>query len=204
MDFEYQLFSFSHPHKTRIEGLQLILSDLSHATRCIEIAAALRYGESEAFTIGTALQFQALISYYRCFGSGRRTPLPLDDVFKETPGLKEEHLFFRELRDKHIAHPVIKTEHNELVIAAKSADATPVGIGNYYFKYAGLSPEDMKRFSDLLRYVVTHAESTEKRLCEDLARDLFGDTKSWAEASEYFERVIDRERLYPSRPPTAD
>ena len=48
----------------------------------------------------------ALISYIRCFATGKRFGLSPETVFKGREGATEVHEFVLDLRTKHIAHSV--------------------------------------------------------------------------------------------------
>lgn len=133
----YNLYKFEHRHKDRLEDLQMIRSDLARAIECVRILVGPPPLHKHAPLFAMALQTQALVSYVRCFSTGRRAALNRD-VFSKKPLLEKEHDEFKKFRDQHIAHSAGPHEHNELIVAAKSAESAAHGIGSYNFFLLGL------------------------------------------------------------------
>ena len=153
---------------------------------------------THAPAFATALQTQALVSYVRCFATGRKNTLNRD-VFLSKPELEKDHDEFKKLRDQHVAHSTGSHEHNELIVAADSPDSAAYGIGSYNFFFAGFAPKDLKRFLSLLLYVMKQAKEEETRLGNEMAREMIGSKSSWAKARLAFSKVIHSEQLYPTR-----
>lgn len=194
----YQLFKFEHRHKDRLEDLQMIRADLQRAVQCVQVCLGPPQLASHAPVFATALQTQALVSYVRCFSTGRRTALTRE-VFKLKPQFERAHDEFKKLRDQHVAHPAGPHEHNELIVAAKSADSAAHGVGSYNFFFASFAPKGLKRFLALLLYVEKAAESEEIRLGDEMAREMIGPRSSWKKAGKAFADVIHHEQIYPTK-----
>ncbi len=78
----------------------------------------------EAFTIA------ALVRYSRCFTSGSRRRLHVEDLKTATTEEIDVHDYIRGARDWHIAHPVnLQEVHAVHLIVAATADGTPIVIG---------------------------------------------------------------------------
>jgi hypothetical protein len=194
----FNLFKFEHPHKARLEDLQMIRGDLQHAIQFTQILLGPPPLHSHAPLFATALQFQALVSYVRCFSTGRRSALS-KTLFEGDQKLEQAHEEFKRIRDQHVAHPAGKHEHNELLIAAKSPDSPARGIGSYNFFFAGLAEKDLRRFLKLLRFVAKKVEIEEKQLGDKLARDVMGPKATYARAQRAFASAIHDEQLYPTK-----
>ena len=192
------LFKFEHPHKARLEDLQMIREDLSRAIQCVRLLLGPPPMHNHAPVFASALQTQALVSYVRCFSTGRRTALKRN-VFTPRPELEKVHDEFKKLRDQHVAHPAGPHEHNELIVAAKSADSRAHSIGSYNFFFAGFPVKDLRRFLALLKFVDKQALAEENLLGNELARDLLGSRSSYARARRAFSLVVSREQLYPTK-----
>lgn len=86
----------------RVADLALHRHDLNFADEClIELS---KY--AEAPTVQQALWHAAIISYIKCFGGGVRTALDADSIYGSNALAMESYRYFRELRNKHIAHDV--------------------------------------------------------------------------------------------------
>lgn len=198
MPHSFGLFKFEHPHKARLEDLQMIRGDLGHAIQFAQILLRPPPLHSHAPLFATALQFQALVSYVRCFSTGRRSALS-KAIFAGDQALEQAHEDFKKVRDQHVAHPAGKHEHNELLIAAKSATSAARGIGSYNFSFAGFAEKDLRRLLKLLRFVAKKVELEEKQLGDELARAVMGPKATYAKARRAFASAIHDEQLYPTK-----
>lgn len=176
----------------------MIRGDLRHAVQFLQILLGPPSLHSHAPLLATALQFQALVSYVRCFSTGRRSGLT-KDVFAGDQTLEQTHEEFKKVRDQHVAHPAGKHEHNELLIAAKSAFSAARGIGSYNFFFAGFSEKDLRRFLKLVRFVAKKVELEEEQLGDEMARAVIGPKATYAKAQRAFASVIHDEQLYPTK-----
>ena len=195
---EIQLFQFQHPYKERLEDLQMIRADLGRAVECLRVLSGPPPLHTHAPVFAAALQTQALVSYVRCFSTGRRTALNRD-IFAANTKFAKDHEEFKKVRDQHVAHPAGPHEHSELIVAAESPESPAIGIGSYNFFFAGFAPKDLRRFLSLVRFVARHAEAEEKRLGDDMARNIIGPKATYAKARGVFHHVVDSEQLYPTK-----
>lgn len=198
MNPTYGLFKFEHRHKARLEDLQMIRGDLGHSIQFAQILLGPPPLHTHAPLFATALQFQALVSYVRCFSTGRRSALT-KAIFAGDQQLESAHEEFKKVRDQHVAHPAGKHEHNELLIAAKSPDSAAHGIGSYNFFFAGFAEKDLRRFLKLLRFVAKKVEVEEKQLGDEMARDIMGPKATFSKAKRAFTSVIHDEQMYPTK-----
>ena len=194
----YNLYKFEHRHKDRLEDLQMIRSDLARAIECVRILVGPPPLHKHAPVFAMALQTQALVSYVRCFSTGRRAALNRD-VFSKKPLLEKEHDEFKKFRDQHIAHSAGPHEHNEQLVAAKSAESAAHGIGSYNFFFAGFAPKDLRRFLLLLLFVDKHAKDEETRLGNEMAREIIGPKSTYSKARRSFLSVVNHEQIYPTK-----
>lgn len=192
------LYSFQHPNKGRLEDLQMIRSDLGRAAECLRILLGPPPLHTHAPLFASALQTQALVSYVRCFSTGRRTALNRD-LFASSAKYAKDHEEFKKLRDQHVAHPAGPHEHNELLVAAHSPDARAVGIGSYNYFFAGFPPKDLARFLSLVRFVTREAELEERKLGDQLAKEMMGPGATYRKALSRFAAAVESEQLYPTK-----
>lgn len=176
----------------------MIHRDMQAAIQYVQIILGPPPLHSHAPLFATALQFQALVSYVRCFSTGRRSALTRE-IFSGHPELEDMHDEFKKIRDQHVAHPAGKHEHNEILIAAKSPNSPAQGIGSYNFFFAGFIEKDLRRLLKLLRYVEKMVKAEEKRLGDELAREIMGPKATYAKAQRAFAKAIHDEQLYPTK-----
>ena len=91
----------------RLGDLSLVLLDLRSVIElCRRLGSELAKpaAERDNLTI-EALWTAALVKYVRCFTSGKRTELDAS-VFEDINGARDTHQYFKNMRDKHVAHSV--------------------------------------------------------------------------------------------------
>jgi hypothetical protein len=109
------------------------------------------------------------------------------------------HDEFKNIRDQHVAHPAGPHEHNELIVAAESADSAARAIGSYNFYFSGFPEKDLRRLLRFIRHVDRQAQDEENRLGDELARDLVGPRATYAKVQRAFISLVSQEQLYPTK-----
>lgn len=91
----------------QLGDLSLVLLDLrSVIDLCTRLDGELVKAEADRDDLLIeALWTAALVKYIRCFTSGRRFGLEVS-VFDGLSGAKETHQYYKDMRDKHVAHSV--------------------------------------------------------------------------------------------------
>jgi len=88
------------------------------ATRALRRAIPLIPDNSDdAILLAEALWTSAIVTYARCFGSGRRTRLADDALAAATAQQLELHKKVIEQRNTHLAHVLSKLERSEVFLA---------------------------------------------------------------------------------------
>ncbi|MFV8595066.1 hypothetical protein ACNRBS_11205 [Ralstonia pseudosolanacearum] len=86
----------------RVADLALHRHDLDFADSCLmELSKA-----ADSSIVQRALWHAAIVNYIKCFGGGVRTDLDADLIYGGNALAMEAYRYFRELRNKHIAHDV--------------------------------------------------------------------------------------------------
>jgi len=153
----------------------------------------------EAGTIGMALHTQALVSYVRCFTSGRRKGLAAD-IYATKPEHLALHNSIKSLRDKHVAHAVGEDEHCNVLVAAKDETSCAEGLGVRYWFFAGGDDKHMKNFLKLAEFASKHVTAEVQRIGDQLSKKLLGSKATWRRAQrDFYQSVPDEEVYGPSR-----
>lgn len=152
----------------------------------------------ESGVVASALYTQALVSYVRCFTSGRRKGLDTA-IFSGREDLRTAHNEFKDIRDKHVAHPVGKLEHWGILVAAKDPNSPAVGLGLQNWFYVGAPLAELKAFLKLISFVEKHLDQEVKRIGDLLAKAIVGPNATWKSAERAFHRHITQEQIYPTR-----
>ena len=109
----------------------MVLQDLRSVIElCKRLDTELERAEDEADNLLIeALWTAALVKYVRCFTSGKRFGLD-PSVFDGLAGASETHQYFKNMRDKHVAHSVNPFEGVgvRVVLGGKLGNHTAEGI----------------------------------------------------------------------------
>lgn len=134
------------PIENRLTDIHGWLEDM-HAAR--DFAATLRVmtdSEKSDPVIIDALSTAALVRYSRCFTTGARERLRIEQLQTATPNDVDLHEKLRGVRDWHVAHPVNQQEvHALYLIIDPSPEATSgaLGISSLSVADLALSPPDV-------------------------------------------------------------
>jgi hypothetical protein len=142
-----------------------------------------------------ALNTQALISYIRCFGGGKRKGLNRE-VYASKPELQKIHDEMKHLRDRHIAHSAGPHEHLELLVAAESPDDAALGIGIYSFFLSADNPASLRNFLRLIKFADKYVYGEIERIGNVMAKDLMGPKATWKNSIRKFYEHIDMSQIY--------
>lgn len=199
MDKKFYAFGFSHPVKTELEHLLSIEADLRRASTALRLLIAPSPLMREAGIFGAALYTQALVSYARCFSTGRRKGLS-QDIFAAKPELLAAHINIKSIRDKHVAHPVSEHEHCNILVAAENADSPAVGLGVRYWFFVGGDNKHMKLFLKVVEFTSKHVSWEIKTKGNELAKKVVGSKATWKNVQASFYKSVTQEQVYgPSR-----
>ena len=146
-----------------LAGWYAVAYDLEHVMSATKsLVALLQQPESEGILV-RSLWTSALISYVRCFGSGRRARLK-PSIYIHLPGDPiGTHHYYKDTRDKHIAHPVNVFEEVRVgVITAASGEA--IGIGHLASFRVCDSVEGVNQLGALAMVAMQHVRSVIKPL----------------------------------------
>lgn len=112
-----------------LAGWYAVAYDLQHVISATKALVILLKQPETDVTIVRSLWSSALISYVRCFGSGRRARVE-PSIYTHLPGdAVGTHQYYKDTRDKHIAHPVNAFEEVRVGIATGEL-GEPIGIGH--------------------------------------------------------------------------
>jgi hypothetical protein len=101
----------------------------------------------------------ALISYVRCFSTGKRVGLSAEEIFAGIHGKDEVeaidvHRFFQDLRNKHVAHSVNAFEQVQVAVILsppESAERKVEGVATLWMHNVSLDIEGIKSLAESAR-----------------------------------------------------
>lgn len=195
MTNKYSAFGFDHPLKAELEYLLSIEADLRRASTALRCLVSPSPVMHEGGIFGSALYTQALVSYVRCFSSGRRKGLS-QDIFAKSPILLAAHIDIKSIRDKHVAHPVSEHEHCNVLVAAEDPDAPAVGLGVRYWFFVGGDQKHMRQFLKVAEFASKHVRQEIKAKGDKLAKLVVGPRATWKSAQASFHGCLNREQVY--------
>ncbi|MCK4635418.1 MAG: hypothetical protein KAT32_01005 [Candidatus Moranbacteria bacterium] len=135
-------------NKVSVELAEIITvkNDLEFSkTSCQIILLNSHDGQYE--TVDIALWNSAIISFFRCFGGGKRGYKLDKKIFENLPGEPMNFYdFLKNLRDKHLAHPVNIFEEVKIGVIFSDDYKELLGISNFFIKRLLETPETIKQF----------------------------------------------------------
>lgn len=119
------------------------------------------------------LMFAAVVRYGRMFNSGVRKGIPQEWLSCLEGDLAENHVYFKALRDKYVAHSVSQLEDNQVFVLLSpqfSEQQEPSHVTVDRGRLLGISKEDIQRLKTLAgvlrKRVATEIDTESKRLLE--------------------------------------
>src|SRR5690606_6578197 len=102
--------------------------------------------------IMTALCVAAIVAYGRTFASGVRSGITREQVRRQSAELQASHGYFKDFRDKFVAHSVNAFEENSVKAYLVPEERGPRAISSISVQHGRvmmLSPEDMALLREL-------------------------------------------------------
>ena len=138
-------------------GFELVLGDLKHVSVCCE--ELIRRGEyiTQFHDVSRALFTSALINYRRCFNSGCRVSIKIEECNFLSAEDREHHRDCINLADKHLAHSVNGFERANMTIhIAEDEDKgslTRSGVGFASSLGMGFGLNDIQQLASLVEKI---------------------------------------------------
>jgi len=133
--------------------------------KCLDLMQALPLPDGDPIDwldkswLSGEISFAAVIKYGRTFGSGTRLSIPRSWITRLTPEYQDKHRYFKDLRDKFIAHSVNAFEDNQVFaylhpqFNPSSVKSITVDTGRYVSMSAG-DVTSLKRLAGTLQQMV--------------------------------------------------
>jgi len=163
---ELYMAKVDYKEAKELADLISIYNDLSYAIEVLKNLLELFKDESKDNILVQSLWTAALISYVRCFSGGKRFGLS-ENIFKGLAGDPIGcHRYYKNLRDKHIAHSVNPFEQVVVGLVLSEPDDPKQevkGVAALHLKH--ISP-DVEGVLTLLRLALIAQEEVDKRAKE--------------------------------------
>lgn len=157
MDKEYYGVSIDYEEARQLADIFLILTDIKHVKLALERLIKLQEEKSDDATLAAALFISALVTYARCFASGKRCGLT-PDIFKSIENGNEAHEYFINLRNKHIAHSVNPFEQVKVDLQLsppENMERKVEGVATYAIKLTSLENNNLKNLMILANHAIS-------------------------------------------------
>lgn len=166
---ELYVAQVDYKESRNLADLGSILQDLTFTIEICKRLIQLLKDDSQDPVLLESFWTAALIHYVRCFTSGKRYGLS-KGIFEDLPGdAIEVHEFYKNLRDKHIAHSVSPYEQPEvgLILSPKdSGEKKVIGVATLSMRHICTTVEGVKDLSRLAT-VLRKKVATLAKECED-------------------------------------
>lgn len=139
------------PEAKKLADLVSISQDLNFCIDCCERLVGLLESDSKESTLIQSLWTSALISYVRCFATGKRFGLSEDILLKFEGEPIEVHNYYKNLRDKNIAHSVNPFEQIKIgvVLSHPDSEKEVLGIANLGMKHISGVADDVRQLAQI-------------------------------------------------------
>lgn len=149
---ELYVAQVDYKESRNLADLGSILQDLTFTLEICKRLIQLLKDDSKDVVLVASLWTAALICYVRSFASGKRYGLS-EDIFNDLTGdAIEVHKFYKNLRDKHIAHSVSPYEQVEvgLILSPKDSGEKKVkGVATLSMRYICTTIEGVEQLGRL-------------------------------------------------------
>jgi hypothetical protein len=115
------ILRFESDESIKLADLVSIKQNLFFVEQVTERLLSLTSESNQDSVLLQSLWSAALVAYIRCFSSGKRFGLT-KDIFLKTHGGEETHQYFKDVRDKHIAHSVNPFEEVQIGLVLSQPD----------------------------------------------------------------------------------
>jgi|GEM_PF-1223006 len=103
---EHLIVEIDYPDAEYLAAYHSIFRDLMVADDAVDRLLGMDMNSEENRCLIESLYISALVSYIRGFTSGKRATRLSTEVFPKLDGAEAVHNYFKDIRDKHIAHSV--------------------------------------------------------------------------------------------------
>lgn len=196
MKHPFGAFRFDDPQKSELESLIIVKRGLERTISCLEILAPPSDLMRKGGVIGMALYTQALVSYVRCFTTGKRKGLSPVETYVKKPEFLALHAEIKVIRDKHIAHSVDEAEHCNVLVGAKDMSSPAIGLGVRYWFYLGGDEKQLKAFLLMAKYAASKVEKEIGLKGNLVAKKILGSRATWKGAQRAFHNAVSDEAVY--------
>ncbi len=126
------LLEFQSEEAAELADWWTILYDLNFVIESTGRLYAILGTSDEDEVLSRSLWDSALVAYIRCFTSGKRKTRLDPSLFQHLPGEPiETHQYYKDTRDKHIAHPVNAFEEVKIGVILSEKNEV-LGVGHLY------------------------------------------------------------------------
>ena len=135
------------PEAKRLADLASIFQDLSFTIQACQGLLDVMKGEPKDAILMQSIWTAALISYVRCFATGKRFGLSEETISHLEGNPIDVHRFYKNLRDKHIAHSVNPFEEVAvgLVLPKQGSTENEIqGVATLSKRHIAASREDVE------------------------------------------------------------
>jgi hypothetical protein len=136
----YKNIAIDLPGSRELAELDGIIEDLKWVEDACSKLVDLWKDQQRDTLLLEGLSAAALVRYFRCFSSGVRPRLP-SEIIESAPGeWRKAHQYYKDVRDKHVAHSVNLLEENVVTATVPESDLSSFKVEALGFYHLHLSP----------------------------------------------------------------
>ena len=150
---DWRYVHFENKEAQRLADLNGVVSDLELVVSiCDQFLRIDHTSSSESLLLSQSLFIAAVVTYGRTQGTGVRSGVTLQQIERMPEALREFHKYFKDIRDKFVAHSANAFEENHVklyLMPEERGERSVSSIGLGHARVATLSYEDMENLKDL-------------------------------------------------------
>lgn len=159
-----------------VAGLGAIDQDLEWVTQCAQRLKVVRSMKESDFIVIESFMIAMMVKYGRCFATGVRRSMPKEIILSLPKKYRERHEYFKNLRDKYIAHSVNYYEQYWTTAYIDKADPKHQKFDSIGFRHERMGNISIKEIDSLIE-LVGKIRNKLKRLIEKEKKKVLKITK---------------------------
>ncbi len=183
-------WDFEHPRKEFLQELLSVAHSLEGAADAVAFLKSraqrgkIRKAKDESeFLIEISVYWYAVMSYMRCFTTGRHSRLDINAISKVTKAQREFHQSLREVRNKYIAHPTGHPFEGAMILLHATTESEhPNRFVSFHAKLSGETGRNLGIFARLLDCVLNHVHAQIEKVGDEIAVQYLGQDATWKSA----------------------
>ena len=181
-------WDFQHPRKVFLQellsaahSLEDAASAVAYLQKVVQRGAKVREIKDHSQSlVEMSMYWFAVMSYMRCFTTGRHSRIDINAVAMVTKAQRDLHGTLRDVRNKYIAHPTgDRFEGGSILLHGPAGSDRPTSFMSLHAKLSGETHGTLAVFARLINRVLDYVHHKIDEAGDEIARHYFGEKATW-------------------------